>query len=167
MDSEDRNHLDERYMYQEGKYWATCSLLGAVIRAVGINHQDLRKCIEEARNGYPVSKNPDGAVGKGFNEAVGNILGDNQEWKGSVRNTFSELQGRLHFINQALSVITIGLQGVDQNAISAIREALSSKTLTPSIPEDLEDVEGFETFKAGFTKQRQYLLSFLESVSVE
>ena len=40
----------------------------------GIGDQPLDALIEQARQGYPATRDPDGSVGKGFNETITHVL---------------------------------------------------------------------------------------------
>ena len=77
------SHEDERFQYQEGKIWALECLLGAALQVSGIGDQPLDALIEQARQGYPASRDPDGPIGKGFNETITHAL----NWRNSASRT--------------------------------------------------------------------------------
>ena len=77
------SHEDERLQYQEGKIWALECLLGAALQVSGIGDQPLDALIEQARQGYPASRDPDGPIGKGFNETITHVL----NWRNSASRT--------------------------------------------------------------------------------
>ena len=65
--------VDQHFQYQEGKYWAICFLLRAVIREARISDEALAKAVRDALDGYPGARDPESHTGKGFNEAVNHI----------------------------------------------------------------------------------------------
>lgn len=66
---------DRRFLYLEGKIWALECLLRAVLGGVDIGNGQLQKLIEGARRDYPATMDPEGPVGKGFEETVRHVLG--------------------------------------------------------------------------------------------
>ena len=64
---------NERYMHLEGKIWALEWLLGTALKESGIDAQSLEEAIEQARKGYPATRDPNGPVGMGFNMTVDHV----------------------------------------------------------------------------------------------
>ena len=57
----------------EGKLWALQWVLGAVLRESGVDDERLSQLLDEAREHYPASRDPDNSVGKGFEETASGI----------------------------------------------------------------------------------------------
>lgn len=78
--NENLNSEDRRNAYIEGKIWALDHLLGLALRSAGVRKpEELDGIFEEALDGYPGARDPDGPIGKGVREIFDHARGHLRE----------------------------------------------------------------------------------------